>query len=109
MAADWHPADKFEPIVTRLFIGTSYASGARYPMDDCDVIDIGLHVIKRCEMYSEEYKNWIARENETPPIIEMIDSFKEYCTLAKCAGWWSGHNLARIVRTAVSTRAAMKT
>ena len=29
-------------------------------------------------MYSEEYKNWIARENEIPPITEMIDSFKEY-------------------------------
>jgi len=36
-------------------------------------------------------------------------------TFAKCAGWWSPiaqnalHNLARIVRTALSTRAAMKT
>jgi hypothetical protein len=29
-------------------------------------------------MYSEEYKNWIARENESPPITEMIDFFKEY-------------------------------
>jgi hypothetical protein len=26
----------------------------------------------------DEYKNWIARENETPPIAETIDSFKEY-------------------------------
>jgi len=47
-------------------------------MDDSDVIDFGLRVIKRCGMYSEEYKNWIARENETPPILETIDSFKEY-------------------------------
>ena len=23
-------------------------------------------------------QNWIARENETPPIVETIDSFKEY-------------------------------
>ena len=29
-------------------------------------------------MYSEDYKNWIARENESPPIVETIDSFKEY-------------------------------
>jgi hypothetical protein len=47
MAADWHPSDGFEPLATRLFIGASYASAARYPMDDCDVIDIGLRVIKR--------------------------------------------------------------
>jgi len=78
MAADWHPADGFKPLATRLFIGASYASAARYPMDDCDVIDISLRNIKRCGMYSEEYKNWIARENETPPIVEAIDSFKEY-------------------------------
>jgi hypothetical protein len=51
-------------------------------MDGRDVIDIGLRVIKRCGMYSEEYKTWIARENESPPIIEMIDFFKEYWAAA---------------------------
>jgi hypothetical protein len=68
MAADWHPADGFEPLAMCLFIGASYASAARYPMDDHGVIDIGLHIIKRWGMYSEEYK----------PIVESIDSFKEY-------------------------------
>ena len=29
-------------------------------------------------MYAKEYKGWIARKNETPPITETIDSFKEY-------------------------------
>ena len=82
MAADWHPADGFEPLATRLFIGASYARAAHYLMDDRDVIDIGLRVIKRCGMYSEEYKNWIARKNETPPIVETIDSFKEYWAAA---------------------------
>jgi hypothetical protein len=51
-------------------------------MDDRDVIDIGLRIIKRCGMYAEEYKNWIARENETPPIVKTIDSFKEYWAAA---------------------------
>ena len=78
MAADWHPSKGFEPLATCLFVGASYASAARYPMDDRDVIDIGLRVIKRCGMYAEEYKGWIARENETPPITKTIDSFKEY-------------------------------
>ncbi len=50
MAADWHPTNGFEPLATRLFIGASYASAARYPMDDRDVIDIGLRIIKRCGM-----------------------------------------------------------
>jgi hypothetical protein len=82
MAADWHPSDGFEPLATRFFIGASYVSAACYPMDDRDVIDIGLRVIKRCGMYAKEYKNWIARENETPPIVETIDSFKEYWAAA---------------------------
>ena len=78
MAANWHPSNGFEPLATRLFIGASYTSAACYSMKDPDIIDIGLRIIKRCGMYSEEYKGWIARENEQPPIIETIDSFKEY-------------------------------
>ena len=81
MAAEWHPSKGVKPLATRLFIGTSYARTARYPMRDCDVINIGVRVIKRCGMYSEEYKNWITREHESPPIDKTIDSFKEY---------WSG-------------------
>jgi hypothetical protein len=77
MAADWHPSNGFEPLATRLFISASYASTARYPMDDCNVINIGLRIIKCCGMYSEENKNWIARESDTPAIVETIDSFKE--------------------------------
>ena len=46
MATDWHPADGFEPFAMRLFIGASYTSVARYPMDNHDVIGIGLRVIK---------------------------------------------------------------
>jgi hypothetical protein len=78
MTATWHPSEGFEPLATCLFIGASYASAARYPMDNCDVIDISLCVIKRCGMYAIEYKNWILRKNAVPPIIKTIDSFKEY-------------------------------
>jgi hypothetical protein len=46
MAADWHPSDGFEPLAMRLFIGASYASAACYPMDDRNVINIGLRIIK---------------------------------------------------------------
>jgi hypothetical protein len=78
MAADWHPAEGFEPLATRLFLGASYLSAARYPMVDRNVIDISLRIIKCCGMYSEEYKGWIARESESPPIIETLKSFKDY-------------------------------
>jgi hypothetical protein len=78
MAADWHPSNSFEPLATRLFVGASYARVPRYPMSDCNVINIGLRVIEWCGMYSEEYKNWIACKSKTPAIVETIDSFKEY-------------------------------
>jgi hypothetical protein len=78
MATTWHPSKDFEPFARHLFICASYASAARYPMDNHDVIGIGFCVIKCCGMYAEEYKNWISRENAVPPINEMINSFKEY-------------------------------
>ncbi len=78
MATNWHPSDGFEPLATCLFVDVSYMSATRYPMNNHDVTDIGLRVIKRCGMYSEEYNNWIACESKTPAIIETIDSFKEY-------------------------------
>ena len=54
MTADWHPSDGFEPLVTRVFIGASYASAAYHPMEDCDVIDIGLCIIKQGGKYTKE-------------------------------------------------------
>jgi hypothetical protein len=78
MAATCHPSKGFEPLTTRLFIGASYASAARYPMDDHDVIDISLRLIMCCGLYAEEYKNWMLHENAVPPIVKTINSFKEY-------------------------------
>jgi hypothetical protein len=82
MAADWHPSDGFEPLATRLFIGTLYASAAHYPMEGRDIINIGLRISKRCGMYSKEYKGWIVRENELPPVTKMVEMFKNYWSKA---------------------------
>jgi hypothetical protein len=46
----WHASKGFKPLAMRLFIGASYATTARYTMDDPDVIDIGLRVIKHYGM-----------------------------------------------------------
>jgi hypothetical protein len=43
MAADWQPTNSFEQLVTRLFLGALYASAARYPMEERNIIDIGLY------------------------------------------------------------------
>jgi hypothetical protein len=78
MAATWHPSKGFEPLAMCLFISTSYMSTAHYPIDDRNVINISLRIIKRCRMYAKEYKNWIMRKNAVPLIVKTIDSFKEY-------------------------------
>ncbi len=44
-----------------------------------DIIDIGLCVIiKRCSMYAEEYKAWIAHKAIHPRIVKAFDSFKTF-------------------------------
>jgi hypothetical protein len=56
-------------------------------MDDHNIINIGLRIIKRCGMYTKEYKNWISCINTIP------NSFKDY--------WANG--TALINQTAVLT------
>ena len=50
MAADWHPADRFDALILHLFTGAAYASSAGFKMNDVDIVDIGLRIIKQCEM-----------------------------------------------------------
>ena len=57
MAANWLPSNGFEPLVMRFFIGASYVSAARYPMDDCDVINICIRIVKRCGCTPKNTKN----------------------------------------------------
>ncbi len=84
MATNWQPTESFEQLVTWLFLGALYASAAKYPMEERDIIDIGLRVIKRCRMNTDEYKAWIGIENAgqltSPRIKQTLDSFK---------GFWS--------------------
>ncbi len=69
MAAEWHPANGFEPLVSCLFTGASYTSVALYPMKERTVINIELRIIKQCRMYSEEFKNWIACKNKSRQLL----------------------------------------
>jgi hypothetical protein len=53
-------------------------------MEEHDIIDIGLRVIKCCGMYAKEYKAWIGMENTgqlaLPRVKQTLDSFN---------GFWS--------------------
>ncbi len=46
MAAKWHPADGFDALILCLFIGAVYANSAGYRMNDVNIVNIGLHIIK---------------------------------------------------------------
>jgi hypothetical protein len=90
MVANWQPTNSFEQLVTRLFLGASYASAARYPMEERDIIDIGLCMIKCCGVYAEKYKAWIGIKNAgqlaNPRVKQTLDSFK---------GFWSSPSSIR--------------
>jgi hypothetical protein len=78
MATNWHPTDGFNALILCLFTGTTYASSAGYKMNNVDVVGIGLRLIKRCGMYAEEYKAWIAREAIQPRVTKTFDTFKTF-------------------------------
>ena len=47
-------------------------------MVDCNIVDIGICIIKECGLFAEEYKSWIAQATATPHVIEMLDTFKTF-------------------------------
>ncbi len=78
MTTNWHPTDRFDTLALSLFTGEMYAGCMGYTMADCDIVDIGICVIKQCGMYAKEYKAWIARESKCPRIVETFDTFKTF-------------------------------
>jgi hypothetical protein len=78
MATDWHPTNGFDTLTLHLFTGAAYAGCMGYTMADHDIVDISLHIIKRCSMYAKEYKAWIARKSKRPRIVKTFDTFKTF-------------------------------
>ena len=78
MAMDWHPSQGFETLENRLFIGQAYSHVANHPINDEDLVDIGLRVLRKCGLYPEEYKSWIARDEKE----RTYAHFKQYWALA---------------------------
>jgi hypothetical protein len=78
MAIDWHPTNGFDALILRLFTRAAYASSAGFRMNNVNIINNGLRIIKRCGMYCKEYKAWITCKAIRPRIIEMVNTFKTF-------------------------------
>jgi hypothetical protein len=78
MAANWHLPDGFYTLVHRLFTGAAFVGCTNFTMADCNIVDIGLRIIKWCSMYANEYKAWIACKAVRPRIDKTFDSFKTF-------------------------------
>jgi hypothetical protein len=78
MVADWHPAIGFNILVLCLFSSAAFVGYTGFTMNNRDIVNIGLRVIKCCGIYAEEYKAWIACEAICPKIVENLDSFKMF-------------------------------
>ncbi len=72
MAADWHPTNGFDTLVLCLFTSVAFAGCTNFTMADCNIVDIGLCVIKRCGMYAKEFKGCIACEAIRPRNVKLL-------------------------------------
>jgi hypothetical protein len=78
MAADWHPANGFDALILHLFTGAMYASSAGLKMNDVNIVNIYLRIIKQCGMYGKEYKAWITCKAIRPCIVKTVNTFKMF-------------------------------
>ena len=42
MASEWHPSMGFELLTARLFHGITFANLAKYPINNDDIVNIGI-------------------------------------------------------------------
>jgi hypothetical protein len=56
MAADWHPANGFGILLLLLFSGATFTGCTGFAMNDRNIVNISLRMIKRSGMYAKEYK-----------------------------------------------------
>ncbi len=64
MASEWHPSMSFELLAARLFRGATFANLAKYPINNDNIVDIGIRILHQTGLFSEEYKTWILRGND---------------------------------------------
>jgi hypothetical protein len=47
-------------------------------MNNVDIVNIGLCIIKQCGMYGKEYIAWIAHKAISPRIVKTVDTVKTF-------------------------------
>ncbi len=94
MALEWHPSMGFELLAACLFREATFANLAKYPINDDNIIDIGIRILHRTSLFSEEYKTWILRGN---------DATKTNDSTAFCIFWADAINIASFTTTPASS------
>jgi hypothetical protein len=94
MASEWHPSMGFELLAARLFRGATFANLAKYPINDDDIVDIGICILHQTGLFSEEYKTWILRGNNTT----KTNNFTAFPTF-----WADAVNIASFTATPASS------
>ena len=72
------PATVLMPLHSALITGTAYTNTTGYPIVNQDIVDIKISVIKRCSLYTDKYKSWIAHATATPRIVKTLDTFETF-------------------------------
>jgi hypothetical protein len=54
MASEWHQPMGFELLATHLFRGATFEELAKYPINDDYIVNIGIRVLHRTGLFSEE-------------------------------------------------------
>jgi hypothetical protein len=95
MASEWQPSMGFELLAAHLFRRATFAKLAKYPINDDDIIDMGIRVLHQMGLFSEEYKTWIlCGDNAT-----KMNDFTTFL-----AFWADAVNIASFTATPASSR-----
>ena len=66
----------FELLAACLLSGATFANLAKYPINNDDIVDIGIRVLHQTGLFAEEYKTWILCSNNAT----KTNNFTAFCT-----------------------------
>jgi hypothetical protein len=93
-ALEWHPSMGFELLAACLLHGATFANLTKYPINDNDIVDIGICILHRTGLFAEEYKTWILRGDDAT----KMNNFTAFRTF-----WADAVNIASFTATPASS------
>jgi hypothetical protein len=88
------PIHRFELLAAPLFCRATFANLAKYPINDDDIVDIGIRILHQTGLFAEEYKTWILRSNDAT----KTNDFTAFRTF-----WADSVNIASFTATPASS------